>query len=79
MPTPGVQLDTRQFAGTREVSELKIGDLFDLAYLFQISLHASLSGGDGDTAWQHTQLFRSSTNKEEDGPKLRLTVHFKPI
>ena len=42
MPTPGVELDTRQFAGTR-----------------QLALHATLSGGRGDTAWQHTQLFRS--------------------
>ena len=42
VPTSGVELDTRQFAGTR-----------------QLSLHATLSGGRGDTAWQHTQLFRS--------------------
>lgn len=62
MPTPGVQLDTRQFAGARE-----------------ISLHATLSGGDGDNAWQHTQLFRSSTTGEENGPKLKLVVYFKPL
>ena len=83
MPTPGVELDTRQFAGTR-----------------QLALHATLSGGRGDTAWQHTQLFRSdilmwsvewmhkcariinstfrSSRDGEKNPKFIVKIFFKP-
>jgi len=59
MPSPGVQLDTRQMAGTRHVS-----------------LHATLTGGEGDTAWQHTQLFRS-TRTGSAAEKFTVKIYFK--
>lgn len=39
------------------------------------SLHAVLSGGSGDCAWQHTQLFRESLDCKE--PSMKIKVHFK--
>lgn len=34
----------------------------DFSGTTEIILEAELSGGDGDIAWQHTQLFRESLN-----------------
>lgn len=38
----------------------------DISNVTDVSLEAELSGGDGDAAWQHTQLFRQSLNTDED-------------
>ncbi len=41
-----------------------------------IKLQASLSGGKGDVAWQHTQLFRTEMSKTDD-VQLRLILKLK--
>ncbi|XP_054847912.1 LOW QUALITY PROTEIN: peptide-N(4)-(N-acetyl-beta-glucosaminyl)asparagine amidase [Eublepharis macularius] len=38
----------------------------DISNVTDVLLKAELSGGDGDIAWQHTQLFRQSLNDGED-------------
>ncbi|XP_066484049.1 peptide-N(4)-(N-acetyl-beta-glucosaminyl)asparagine amidase [Tiliqua scincoides] len=38
----------------------------DISNVTDVILEAELSGGDGDIAWQHTQLFRQSLNETED-------------
>merc|ERR1712117_174467 len=55
VPTPAVTLDSKEFAGAK-----------------QVTLHASLSGGQGDSAWQHTQLFRSSRDDTNSKSKFNI-------
>ena len=53
-------------------------DTNQLAGATRISLQATLVGGEGDNAWQHTQLFRSSrTEENQPVAKFSLVVHFK--
>lgn len=42
-----------------------------------LTLQAMLSGGKGQVAWQHTQLFRAEMGKEGHF-QLTLLVHLKP-
>lgn len=40
----------------------------------EVTLEAELSRGDGDVAWQHTQLFRQSLNdRAENGLEIIIT------
>jgi len=43
-----------------------------LAGAKKVTLTATMSGGKGDVAWQHTQLFRA--RNEDDRPQMRLVV-----
>jgi peptide-N4-(N-acetyl-beta-glucosaminyl)asparagine amidase len=46
----------------------------------ELKLTAMMSGGEGDMAWQHTQLFRSRSSGEDDlTPNFRLLVKIKPV
>ncbi|KAM4689270.1 peptide-N(4)-(N-acetyl-beta-glucosaminyl)asparagine amidase isoform 2-T2 [Discoglossus pictus] len=40
----------------------------------EIALEAELSGGDGDSAWQHTQLFRQSLNEKENSLEIIISL-----
>ncbi|MEE6520547.1 hypothetical protein FKM82_018455, partial [Ascaphus truei] len=40
----------------------------------EVVLEAELSGGDGNTAWQHTQLFRESLNESKNSLEIILTL-----
>ncbi|KAM8967690.1 peptide-N(4)-(N-acetyl-beta-glucosaminyl)asparagine amidase [Pelodytes ibericus] len=40
----------------------------------EVVLEAELSGGDGNTAWQHTQLFRQSLNEKENSLEIIMTL-----
>ena len=41
-----------------------------------VHLKASLSGGQGDVAWQHTQLFRMGLNDHDTYP-LDIVIHLR--
>lgn len=38
----------------------------DFSDATEVILEAELTGGNGDVAWQHTQLFRQSSNDHEE-------------
>ena len=42
-----------------------------------LTLKATLSGGKGDIAWQHTQLFRTAFDKNDDSVQFRLIIKLK--
>lgn len=41
-----------------------------------LSVHVFMSGGDGENAWQHTQLFRTSTKSDSDEPQLSFSIKY---
>merc|ERR1712098_330364 len=43
----------------------------------ELTLTAALSGGEGDCAWQHTQLFRCPRNSAEGEPQLLVKIFLK--
>ena len=45
-----------------------------LAGAKKVTLTATLSGGKGDVAWQHTQLMRTHKDKAGEGKRLRMVV-----
>lgn len=40
-----------------------------------VKLCAHLSGGDGDNAWQHTQLFRQKRDATDDTLRVKIVFH----
>ena len=54
-------------------------DTAKFAKCSEIIVSANLSGGKGDVAWQHAQLFRTSTNEKDNQdakPNFRITFEF---
>lgn len=49
-------------------------NLKDLKGAIKISISALLSGGEGDMAWQHAQLFRQSLDSKENPMVIRLSL-----
>nr|XP_008982170.3 peptide-N(4)-(N-acetyl-beta-glucosaminyl)asparagine amidase isoform X3 [Callithrix jacchus]XP_035134468.2 peptide-N(4)-(N-acetyl-beta-glucosaminyl)asparagine amidase isoform X3 [Callithrix jacchus] len=50
----------------------------DFSGATEVILEAELSGGDGDIAWQHTQLFRQSLNDHEENC-LEIIIKFSDL
>ncbi|KAL0593294.1 Peptide-N-asparagine amidase [Plecturocebus cupreus] len=50
----------------------------DFSGATEVILEAELSGGDGDIAWQHTQLFRQSLNDHEENC-LEIIIKFNGV
>ncbi|XP_031796235.1 peptide-N(4)-(N-acetyl-beta-glucosaminyl)asparagine amidase [Sarcophilus harrisii] len=50
----------------------------DFSDATEVILEAKLSGGDGDVAWQHTQLFRQSLNDREENC-LEIIIKFSDL
>lgn len=46
----------------------------DLSGETEITLKAELSGGEGDVAWQHAQLFRKPTNAPSEPYPFNITI-----
>ncbi|XP_036949635.1 peptide-N(4)-(N-acetyl-beta-glucosaminyl)asparagine amidase [Acanthopagrus latus] len=44
----------------------------------EITLIAGLSGGEGETSWQHAQLFRQSL-KQTDEPSFEIVIHLEDV
>ncbi|KAJ6666463.1 hypothetical protein lerEdw1_020186 [Lerista edwardsae] len=66
-PFVGIDMSVRwasQF--TQQVRDKSLHTYPDISNVTEVILEAELSGGDGDIAWQHTQLFRQSLNEAED-------------
>jgi len=43
----------------------------------ELTLTALMSGGEGDCAWQHTQLFRCDRDGAGEEPQLKVTINLK--
>ena len=50
--------------------------LTNLSGCSHFTLTVSMSGGRGDVAWQHTQLFRQKS--DDRSASLKLKIHLKP-
>ena len=48
----------------------------DFEGMSSMTLTVNLSGGKGDVAWQHTQLFRQSMEEKDSSP-LEIIINFK--
>ncbi|EDW77224.1 uncharacterized protein Dwil_GK22046 [Drosophila willistoni] len=69
--------DTKTFGEGKIDVQIKNanGQLSNLENAKEFEIVAKLSGGKGDVAWQHTQLFRQSLNSREFPFDLQLQLH----
>lgn len=58
-----------------EINNSKNVEINDLNGAIRISVNATLSGGKGDMAWQHAQLFRQSLNVNSSEPSLLIKIN----